>query len=95
MAMLLASLSVSLRLYASSSLKEKRFVVQSVKRRLRNRFNVAVCETDGHDSWKSAELALVTVGRDRAAVDRELEAVTRFLDRDARFEVVDRVAEYF
>jgi uncharacterized protein YlxP (DUF503 family) len=93
--MLVASMHLTLRLHASGSLKEKRFVVSSVKQRLRNRFNVAVAETGGHESWREAELGVVTVGGVRAVVDRELTAVTRFLDNDGRFEVVDRLVEYF
>jgi len=93
--MLLASLRLTLRLYESASLKEKRFVLSSVRRRLRNRFNVAVSEVDLHESHREAELAVVTVGREKKQVDREIEAVTRFLDGDGRFEVVDRLQEYF
>jgi len=93
--MLTASMQVVLRLHASDSLKEKRFVVSSVKQRLRHRFNVAVAETGGHDSWREAVLGIVTVGNERGVVDRELNAVTLFLDGDGRFEVVDRLVEYF
>jgi uncharacterized protein YlxP (DUF503 family) len=88
-------MSVSLRLYSADSLKEKRYVVQGVKKRLTHRFNVAVAEVGGHDQWREAELALVTVGRDKAVVDREIEAITRFLDGDGRFEVIERDVEYF
>lgn len=93
--MLTASMQVVLRLHASDSLKEKRLVVSSVKQRLRNRFNIAVAETGGYDSWREVILGVVTVGGERAMVDRELNAVTRFLDGDVRFEVVERLVEYF
>lgn len=92
---MIGSLSVSLRLYAADSLKEKRLVVQSVKKRLTHRFNVAVAEVGGHDRWRQADLSLVTVGRDKRVVDRELESITRFLDGDGRFEVVAREVDYF
>ena len=59
------------------------------------KLGVAVAEVGGHDQWREAELALVTVGRDKAVVDREIEAITRFLDGDGRFEVVERDVEYF
>lgn len=65
-------------------------VVKSVKERLRGRFNVAVAEVDAHDQWRTAELGIVTVGRDRVVVEREIEAITRFLDGDVRFEMVER-----
>ncbi len=84
---------LTLRLQAASSLKEKRLVVKSVKARLRQRFNVAVAETGALDQWRTAELALVTVGSDVRVVDAEVEAITRFLDADVRFEVIERELE--
>ena len=93
--MLVASMSFTLRLYSSNSLKEKRFVLLSVKKRLRNRFNVAVSEVGEHDSWRTAAVGLVTVGTDKGIVDAELTAITRFLDGDVRFELCDRLVEYF
>lgn len=92
--MVIASLAISLRLYAASSLKEKRMVAKSVKERLRNRFNVAVAEVDAHDQWRTLELGVVTVGSDRVIVEREIEALTRFLDGDVRFEMIERDVVY-
>ena len=86
---------LTLRLQAASSLKEKRLVVKSVKARLRQRFNVAVAEIGALDQWRTAELALVTVGSDIRVVDAEVEAITRFLDADVRFEVIERELERF
>jgi uncharacterized protein YlxP (DUF503 family) len=93
--MLVARLEVHLTLYASDSLKDRRAVVTSVKERLRNRFNVAIAETGEKENWRHAEFGIVTVAEDRAKVDRTLEAVGRFLDGDARFEVVFRDVEYY
>ena len=58
-----AAMHFVLRLEAAQSLKEKRFVVKSVKERLRQRFNVSLAEVGEHDSWRLAELAVVTVAR--------------------------------
>ncbi len=93
--MLVASMHLTLRLYDSHSLKEKRFVLQSVKKRLRNRFNLSVSEVGLNDRHAEAELGLAVVANGRKPVDRELEAVMRFLDADSRFEVVQRAVEYF
>ena len=93
--MIIASLLVSLRLYAADSLKDRRSVVQSVKRRLRNRFNVAVSELGGGEDLRSARLCVVSVSGDRAAAVREVENAANFLDGDVRFEVVERELESF
>lgn len=70
----LGVLTIELRVEEAHSLKDKRQVVQSLKGRLRNRFNVAIAEIDGQDTWQRAILALVTVG-DRAVCEKTLSAL--------------------
>ena len=91
--MVVLRMYVQLRLAASSSLKEKRMVLRSVRDRLRNRFNVAVAEVGSQDEWRVIELGNVSVGSDGKVVDAELSAITRFLDSDSRFEMVERDVE--
>ena len=92
--MVVLRMEIHLRLCAAQSLKDKRLVVKSVKERLRNRFNVAVAEVGALDRWRDAELGVVSVGSDRRIVDAELQSITRFLDADVRFEMVERFVEY-
>lgn len=93
--MIVASLHLLLRLQASSSLKEKRRVLSSVKARLTNRFNLSIAEIGNKESWTEAELGIAVVAEEKALADRVLDRVTRFLDADGRLEVVHRVVEYF
>jgi len=65
-------LTLELRLEESHSLKEKRHVVQSLKDRLRNRFNVAVAEIDYQDTWQRSVIAAVTVSSDRTHAEKVL-----------------------
>jgi uncharacterized protein YlxP (DUF503 family) len=92
--MIVLRMHVQLRLNAAGSLKEKRMVLRSVRDRLRNRFNVAVAEVGAQDEWRMIELGIVSVGSDVRVVDSELASITRFLDSDARFEMVERAVEY-
>jgi uncharacterized protein YlxP (DUF503 family) len=59
----------------SHSLKEKRHVVKSLKDRLRQRFNVAVAEIDGLDSWQRSVIAAVTVSSERVRAEQVLQSV--------------------
>ena len=68
-------LTLELRLENSHSLKDKRHVVQSLKDRLRTKFNVAVAEIDHQDLWQRALVAAVTVSSDRAHSERVLQTV--------------------
>ena len=68
-------LTLELRVESSHSLKEKRHVVQSLKDRLRHKFNVAVAEIDHQDLWQRATLAAVTVASDRGIAEKILRGV--------------------
>jgi hypothetical protein len=68
-------LTLDIIVESSHSLKEKRHVVKSLKDRLRERFNVAVAEIDGLDSWQHAVVAAVTVSSDKVFAEKILNAV--------------------
>ncbi len=68
-------LTLELRLEDSHSLKEKRHVVESLKTRLRNKFNVSVAEIDYQDLWQRALVAAVTVSSDRVHAEKVLRSV--------------------
>ncbi|MEO8597155.1 MAG: DUF503 domain-containing protein [Candidatus Solibacter sp.] len=65
-------LTLELRIESSHSLKEKRHVVQSLKDRLRHKFNVSVAEIANQDLWQRATLAAVTVSSDRVQAEKVL-----------------------
>jgi uncharacterized protein len=68
-------LTLELRIESSHSLKEKRHVVQSLKDRLRHKFNVSVAEIANQDLWQRATLAAVTVSSDRENAEKVLRSV--------------------
>ena len=68
-------LTLELRLESAHSLKEKRHVVQSLKDRLRHKFNVSVAEIANQDLWQRATLAAVTVSSDRENAEKVLRGV--------------------
>jgi uncharacterized protein YlxP (DUF503 family) len=71
----IAALTLEIFVEHSHSLKEKRHVVKSLKDRLRRRFNVAVAEIDGLESWQRSVIAAVTVSNDRVRAEQVLQAV--------------------
>ena len=68
----------------SQSLKQKRQVVQRLKDRLRNQFNVSVAEVSSLEDWQRAGMALVMVGSSRKQLDSQQNALEAFI-----LEVVD------
>lgn len=75
------------------SLKEKRFVLRSVKDRISNRFNVSMAETGHQDLWQRAEVAIAVVGGDRRGVEKTLDAVRALLDRESELRVIETSTE--
>ena len=68
-------LTMELRLDESHSLKEKRHVVQSLKDRLRHKFNVSVAEIAHQEAWQRSTLAAVTVSSDHVHAEKVLQGV--------------------
>ena len=79
---IVALLSVELHIPDANSLKAKRMVLRRVKDRLK-KFNVSVAETDHHDLWQRAALAIVAVSTTPAAVTEALASVENEIERAA------------
>ena len=72
---------ITLRLPENSSLKDKRQVVQSVTKRLRNKFNVAVAEVADNDTWQIATLGITCVSNDARHAREVLDHVVAFVQQ--------------
>ena len=77
--MIVGVLVVSLEIPFARSLKDKRSVVNSLKGKLRNRFNVSVAETDYNDLWNRAELGVSVVCNDAREANSQLSTVSDFI----------------
>jgi uncharacterized protein YlxP (DUF503 family) len=78
--MIVGVAALEIQIHGSNSLKEKRGVVQSICRRLRNRFPVAVAEVGGQELWQRALLGVATVGSDAGVVRSALERAVAFVE---------------
>jgi len=78
--MIVGVAAIELHVHGSHSLKEKRGVVQSISRRLRNRFNVAVAEVGGQDLWQRALLGVTAIGSDAGVVRSVLDRAVVFAE---------------
>ena len=79
--MIIGLLQIEVMLTAQS-LKEKRFVIRSFKDRVKNKFNIAVAETDFADKWQRSELSIVTVNAEKQVVESTLKKVLKFADEN-------------
>jgi uncharacterized protein YlxP (DUF503 family) len=91
--MLVGTVTVELYLPGTGSLKEKRFVLKSLKTKIRNRFNVSIAEVDHHDKWQRASLGIAAVAADRRFLDETLSKVMNAVSQESRVEVIDQIVE--
>ncbi len=59
--MTIGLLTLEIHLPYAHSLKEKRMVIQRLKDRLRQKFNVSVAEVDHQDLWQRSLIAVASV----------------------------------
>lgn len=76
----------------SSSLKDKRRLLKSLKEKLKNRFNICVIEIDHQDLWQRSRLAVIT-GGDQPMVDRTLNYVVKYIKKIRKFQLLDFTIE--
>jgi uncharacterized protein YlxP (DUF503 family) len=84
-----AILSFELYLPESSSLKDKRMAVRSVKAQLSNRVGCSIAEVDHHDVWQRARLTLACVAREAREAERLVDDAERWL-RGQQWELLGR-----
>jgi hypothetical protein len=68
-------LTLEIHIPEAHSLKDKRQVLRSLKERLRARFNVAVAELEGQESWQRAVLGVVTISSHASHAEAALKTV--------------------
>ena len=87
--MIIMGCNLDLHLWESSSLKDKRRILKSLKDRIRNEFNVAVAEVGPTDQWQSASLGVVTVSNGVRHANGILTRVVNLVESDVRVELVN------
>ena len=91
--MFVAAARVELHVHGSQSLKQKRGVISSIKKRVRNEFNVSVAEVGGQDTWQVAVLGLAAVSEEAQDARVRLERAIDFIEDLRLAEVTDQEVE--
>jgi uncharacterized protein len=95
--LMIATLTLELRIEAAHSLKDKRQVVRSLKDRLRASFNISVAELDPSNLWNQATIGVVAISHSRDYLDGLMKNVERAATRIANnhgAEIADSFVEY-
>jgi uncharacterized protein YlxP (DUF503 family) len=94
-AMPLGVLTLEIQLPYAHSLKDKRSVVQSLRNRLRARFNVAVAELDHQDVWQRATLGVASISNSQPLLESLLQQVLAESEKMLGQEVANYSLDYF
>jgi uncharacterized protein len=84
-----------LQLPGCHSLKDKRSVLQSLKKRLHNEFNVSVAETAHQDLHQRAELAACVVATDRKHANAVLQSADGLVEAEYRARITDSYSTFY
>lgn len=79
---------LTLRVAYVNSLKEKRSIVNSIKAKVMNKFNVSVVEAEKLDHHKSIVLGIAAVSSNKDLAEETLEKITVFIQDNFDIEIV-------
>ena len=80
---------VELFIPESKSLKAKRFVLKSIKTKIRNKFNGAIAEVEHLEKWQRSTFGFSTVSNDKKLAETIINKVINLIENDYRVEVID------
>lgn len=84
---------LSLYFPESGSLKAKRHGLRKVIDRVRAKFNAAIAEVSGQDTWQRAEVGFAVIGNDSRHVQSMVDKIIGFVDMLYVAQILDREVE--
>ncbi len=86
-------LKITVRIGGMTSLKDKRRVIKSLLEKIKAKFNISAAETGRQDEWNICEMGFSCVSNQTPHADSMLSAIFRFIEYDARVEIIDSHSE--
>jgi uncharacterized protein YlxP (DUF503 family) len=83
--MLVGVMTACMYMQGVTSLKGKRSIVKSLIGRLKSRFNASIAEVDHQDNKTSAVIAIAIVSNEATFIDKQFNAIIKFMRNDGRF----------
>lgn len=93
--MMIGVMRLEFALHDNDSLKGKRSFANSMKQKLRNKFNVAVSEIEAQDSLARLVLGVVTCGPDTEAIQGRMTKALNMVEAASTEDLVDVSTEFF
>lgn len=91
--MLIGICEIEIYIYDSASLKSKRSTLKSLIERLKSRFNISIAEVGAYDIWDKGLIGFAIVGNDTRYINKNIDKILDFIDRDYRIEIINSKIE--
>lgn len=82
-------LKIDLLVPGVRSLKEKRFVIKSLKTRISNKFNVSIAEVDHQDLWQRCTLGISKVDSEIKSIEKAFTYLDNFISTELRVQIIN------
>ena len=87
------ALEVKLRATWVHSLKEKRMIVQSIVKKIKNNFNVSVGEIAEHDIHQIIVIGVVGLALEEKHLEERMEEILLYVEENTNAEIIDIVKD--
>lgn len=92
--MIVGLLTLDLHFPESNSLKSKRWVLRSIKDRIRNKFNVSVAEVDANDLWQRSVIGISCVANETKIINTVFDnIISKTILNNSSVELIDSKRE--
>ncbi|GAB6888296.1 DUF503 domain-containing protein [Desulfothermus okinawensis JCM 13304] len=95
MFMQIGCIRVEFYLHGVFSLKEKRNIANSIKQKLKNKFNISIAEIESQDNINRLVFGIVTVSNNGKVIQKVADNLFNFLEKITSEEIVDTSLEIF
>jgi uncharacterized protein len=93
--MLVGVCELELFIHSSNSLKEKRFVIKSIKDQVMKKFNVSIAEVKHQDKWQLAGLGIATVTNDHRIIRQTFDEIIKLIEFKGEAEIVSKTEQTY
>lgn len=76
------------------SLKSKRYVLKSLKDRIRAKFNVSVSEAGDLDKWQRAEIGMAMAANERSLLEQTFQKILNLAQNNPEIQILSHKMEY-
>jgi uncharacterized protein YlxP (DUF503 family) len=86
-------LTLELYIPEANSLKSKRFIIKSLKDKIKNKYNVSIAEVDANDLWQRSILGAACVANETKVINQTLDGIRDIILKTPSIELINSTIE--